>query len=209
MSTLWTPGRSPFHPCQSLKHLTSNHYSDAGAAGYHVSFAFNLAAAVSSLASGPLPATSVTVDWLQNTWVFEVCVSPAIIRAKCHPFSHLPPVHHSSHATSVCPSLLLQGCPGPYRPEHSKSSSPKVDQLTQSHSSLKFRKEWATQFCHLILCSISAHVNNKAGAEILVSWCLTGSLNAPWQMIQGLHLHSIIPKMVLFFSPGEEIYVSI
>lgn len=56
MSTLWTPGRSPLHPCQSLKHLTSNHCTDSGAAGYHVSFAFNLATAVSSSASGPLPA---------------------------------------------------------------------------------------------------------------------------------------------------------
>lgn len=62
MSTVRTPGRSPLHRCQNLKHLTSNHCSDSKAIGYHVLFGFNLATAVASLAPGPLPAISVTLD---------------------------------------------------------------------------------------------------------------------------------------------------
>lgn len=34
MSAVWTPGQSPFHPCQRLKHLPSNHCSDSRAVGY-------------------------------------------------------------------------------------------------------------------------------------------------------------------------------
>lgn len=65
----WTPGRSPLHPCQSLKHLTGNHCSDSGVVRYHVSFAFDLATAVAPSAPGPLPAISVTLDWLQKTFL--------------------------------------------------------------------------------------------------------------------------------------------
>lgn len=59
---MWTPGQSALYPCQILEHLPSNHCSDSGAVGYHVSFASILATAVASSASGPLPAISVTLD---------------------------------------------------------------------------------------------------------------------------------------------------
>lgn len=114
MSISWTPCRSPLHPCQSLKHLTSNHCSDSGAAGYHVSFAFNLATAVSSSASGPLPAVHLSYLGLTTGgfcfFFFEVCVSPTIIKAKCLSFYSLPPLTMAIIQYLICPFLFLLGC---------------------------------------------------------------------------------------------------
>ena len=62
MPTVRTPARSPLHRCRSLKRLTSNHCSDSKAIGYRALFGFNLATVVASLAPGPLPAISVTLD---------------------------------------------------------------------------------------------------------------------------------------------------
>lgn len=98
---LWTPGRSPLRPCQSLKHLTTNHCSDSGAAGYHVSFAFNLATAVSSSASGPLPAISVTLDWLQKTFFWSLCFSH-YYQGKVSQLLFPPSMAHGTLRPSVC-----------------------------------------------------------------------------------------------------------
>lgn len=164
MSTLWTPGRSPLHPCQSLKHLTSNHCTDSGAAGYHVSFAFNLAIAVSSYASGPLPAVYLSYLGLTTgDFFFEVCVSPTIIKAKCLSFYSL------LNIASLTRQKLMK----------SDSQLFKIKNI-YIKKERKEKKMLATQSCHLILYSIYA-VKNKAGVRILVPWCLTGSLNPPWQ----------------------------
>lgn len=104
MSTVWTPGRSPLNPCQSLNHLTSNHCSDSGVARYHVSFAFNLATAVSSATSAPLPLSRL--PWIDiEDFFFEVCVSPTIIKAKG--YSSFPSIHSPQHSYSLCLSFFI------------------------------------------------------------------------------------------------------
>lgn len=99
MSTVWTPGQSPLYPCQSLKHLTSNHCSDSGAVGYHVSFAFNLATAVAPSAPGLPPA--ISVPWIDYRRLFFLRFRFLLLLSRQRVAASIPSLHRPQFSGSL------------------------------------------------------------------------------------------------------------